>query len=189
MKITFNCKGYLQVPVMLKGVLQESIIFQKGDCQQCFSKWQGGWNCCVLQLRVLFEGDKLDWMFWHTVTDSIEQNPSSEVESHSASREISKPLWKYMFISMVWQCFAFKISVPYRKLFAQFLHFPLSKSLFHCESVTVYRYLQHRKKRTVTWKRLLNSQHHWLHPLRILMLVAFTVPHLNHQLVNVYRST
>jgi len=39
MKITFNCKGYLQVPVRLKGVLQESVVLWKGDCQYCFSKW------------------------------------------------------------------------------------------------------------------------------------------------------
>jgi len=50
MKINFNCKGYLQVPMMLKGVLQESVILRKGDCQQCFSKWQDGWNCCMLLL-------------------------------------------------------------------------------------------------------------------------------------------
>jgi len=79
--------------MMLKGVLQESIFLWKGDCQQCFSKLQDGWNCCMLLLIVFFEGDKLDWMFWHAVTDSMDQNPSSEADGHSASREISKPLW------------------------------------------------------------------------------------------------
>jgi hypothetical protein len=39
MKIACNGRGYLQVPMMLKSVLQESVILSKGDCQQWFSKW------------------------------------------------------------------------------------------------------------------------------------------------------
>ena len=75
-------------------------------CQQCFSKWQDGWNCYMLLLRIFFEGDKLDWMFVHAVTDSMEQNPSWE--AFTVSQLVKKfpnvyenPLFSYPWSDIV----------------------------------------------------------------------------------------
>jgi len=59
---------------------------------------------------------------------------------------------------MVLHCFAFKISVPYQNLCAQFLHFVLSISVFHYESVLLYTGTSN------TWRKgLLLEEGCWIH--------------------------
>ena len=111
------------------------------------------------------------------------------IYSHSASQEISHTLWKHMCIhihGLTLYCLQNISSI------SELVFTVLTLCLINiCGSLWefVYRNFQHRKKKTVTWRRLLNSQHHWLYPLRILMFVTFTLQHLNHQVFSVYRNT
>jgi hypothetical protein len=130
-------------------------------------------------------------MFVRAVTDCMEQNPSWEAFTVTQIvKKFSNPsenLYVHIhgFTLFCLQNISFISKFVCTVLTFCFIN--ICVSLWEC--VTVYRNLQHMKKRTVTWRSLLNSQYHWLYPLRILMFVTFTVQDLNNQVVGIYRST
>jgi len=130
-------------------------------------------------------------MFVRAVTDCMEQNPSWEAFTVTQIvKKFSNPSENLYVHIHGFTLFCLQNISSISKFVCTVLTFcfiNICVSLWEC--VTVYRNLQHMKKRTVTWRRLLNSQYHWLYPLRILMFVTFTVQDLNNQVVGIYRST
>lgn len=133
----------------------------------------------------------MDGIFVRAVTDCMEQNPSWE--AFAVTQRVKKflNLSENLYVHIHGLTLFCLQNISFISEFVctvlTFCFINICDSLWGC--ITVYRNLQHVKKRTVTWRRLLDLQHHWLYRLRILMLVTFTVQHLNNQVVSIYRST